>query len=110
MLSGQIDADLHAGATSFYLVVVPAGDRPNTSGALKYIQEKGLLDRAIGVFTKADEAKAPEDLVAFITGEDIQDEDDGTIITAASLGEIKLSKGWSATMLEMPKHFLVQEP
>ena len=50
-----------------------------------------------------------EDLLAFITGQDFEDEDDGSLVTAASLGEVKLSKGWTATMLEMPKKFVVKE-
>ena len=61
VISQQIDADKHAGMTSFYLVVVPAGERPNTNGALKYIQRRGLLERAIGVFTKADQVQRPHD-------------------------------------------------
>ena len=52
-------------------MVVPS-ERPNTNGALKYIQSQGLLDRAIGVLTKADEVKRPEDLLAWIKGEDIE--------------------------------------
>ena len=109
VIGSQIEADRAAGHTSFYLVVVPAGERPNTNGALKYIQSQGLLERAIGVFTKADEVRRPDDLVAFITGEDFEDEDDGTVVTAASLGEVKLSKGWTATMLAMPKRFVVKD-
>ena len=109
VISSQIKADRKHGMTSFYLVVVPAGERPNTNGALQYIQAQGLLDRAIGVFTKADEVKRPENLLAFVTGQDFEDEDDGSVITAASLGEVKLSKGWTATMLEMPKRMVVCE-
>jgi hypothetical protein len=100
IISQQIEADRDAGMTSFYLVVVPAGERPNTNGALKYIQSQGLLDRAIGVFTKSDEVRRQDDLLSFITGCDIEDEDDGSVTTAASLGEVKLAKGWTATMLE----------
>ena len=97
--------------TSFYLVVVPAGERPNTNGALKYIQNQGLLERAIGVFTKSDEVRRHDDLRAFITGCDLEDEDDdGSITTAESLGEVKLAKGWTATMLAMPKRAVEREP
>ena len=39
--------------------------------ALKFIEQKELLDRAIGVFTKSDEVAHPEDLRAFITGDSI---------------------------------------
>jgi len=109
VISSQITADRDAGMTSFYLVVVPAGERPNTNGALKYLQSQGLLDRAIGVFTKADQVKRPEDLTAFVTGAEYEDEDDGTTITAASLGEVKLCKGWTATMLAMPKCSVTRE-
>ena len=109
VISTQIEADRDAGMTSFYLVVVPAGERPNTNGALKYIQSQGLLERAIGVFTKADEVRRPDDLVAFVTGQDFEDEDDGSVVSAASLGEVKLKKGWTATMLAMPKCPVVRE-
>jgi len=109
IISQQIEADRDAGMTSFYLVVVPAGERPNTNGALKYIQSQGLLDRAIGVFTKSDEVRRHDDLLSFITGCDIEDEDDGSVTTAASLGEVKLAKGWTATMLEMPKRMVERE-
>ena len=102
VISQQIDADRAHGLTSFYLVVVPC-ERPNTNGALKYIQSQGLLDRAIGVLTKADEMNRAEDLLAWIKGEDIENEDDDTVDTAAELGEVKLAKGWTATMLGMPK-------
>jgi hypothetical protein len=88
-------------------VVVPS-ERPNTNGALRYIQSQGLLERAIGVLTKADEVKRPEDLLAWIKGKDIENEDDGTVDTAAELGEVKLAKGWTATMLEMPKRAVMQ--
>ena len=40
--------------------------------------------------------------VAFITGEDIVNEVEDEVVTAAALGEVKLAKGWIATMLEPP--------
>jgi len=109
VISSQIAADETHGMTSFYLVVVPAGERPNTNGALKYIQSKGLLERALGVFTKSDEVKRPAYLSAFITGADVEDEDEDTVHTAQALGEVKLAKGWTATMLAMPKCMVTKE-
>ncbi|KAL3929338.1 MAG: hypothetical protein SGPRY_002005 [Prymnesium sp.] len=106
LIAEQIGADQTAGMTSFYLVIVPAGERPNTNCALKLIQSEKLLDHAIGVFTKCDEVRRQENLFAFVTGEDFEDEDDGSIVSAASLGEVKLAKGWTVTMLAMPKKFV----
>ncbi|KAL1499354.1 hypothetical protein AB1Y20_011561 [Prymnesium parvum] len=106
IISDQIAADRDSGATSFYLVVVPVNERPNTNGALKFMQSQQLLDRAIGVFTKADEVRCHQHAISFITGEDFENEDDGSLVTAASLGEVKLAKGWTVTMLKMPKRMV----
>ena len=108
VISNQIAADREHGMTSFYLVVVPC-ERPNTSNTFKLIQREGLLDRAIGVLTKSDEIKDPRYLRAWIKGEDVEDEDDGTVNTAAELGQVPLAKGWTATMLEMPKKIVTAE-
>lgn len=108
VISEQIDADREHGLTSFYLVVVPSV-RPNCSNTFKLIQREGLLDHAIGVLTKCDEIKNDRDLLAWIKGEDVEDEDDGTIHTAAELGQVALPKGWTATMLEMPKCTVVAD-
>jgi len=105
VISEQIDADRERGMTSFYLVVVPCV-RPNCSNTFKLIQREGLLDHAIGVLTKVDEVKNDQDLLAWIKGEDIEDEDDGSVHTAAELGQVALAKGWTATMLEMPKRIV----
>ena len=108
VISDQIAADRQHGMTSFYLVIVPC-ERPNTSNTFKLIQREGLLDHAIGVLTKSDEIKDPRYLLAWMMGEDIEDEDDGTVSTAAALGEVSLAKGWTATMLEMPKKIVTVE-
>ena len=108
VISQQIAADRQHGMTSFYLVIVPC-ERPNTSNTFKLIQREGLLDHAIGVLTKSDEIKDPRYLLAWMMGEDIEDEDDGTVSTAAALGEVSLAKGWTATMLEMPKKIVTVE-
>ena len=108
VISHQIAADRQHGMTSFYLVIVPC-ERPNTSNTFKLIQREGLLDHAIGVLTKSDEIKDPRYLLAWMMGEDIEDEDDGTVSTAAALGEVSLAKGWTATMLEMPKKIVTVE-
>ena len=70
------------------------------------MQKKGLLPKAIGVLTKADELKRPEELRAWIKGGNIVDEDDGSVRTAAALGQVEIAKGWTATMLKMPKRMV----
>ena len=102
VISAQIDADKAHGMTSFYLIIVPSS-KPNTNCALKYIKERGLLDCAIGVLTKADELRRPEDLRAWIKGGVVVDEEDDSVRTAAALGQVEIAKGWTATMLKMPK-------
>ena len=71
------------------------------------MQNQGLLPKAIGVLTKADELKQPEELRAWIKGENIEDEDDGSIRTAAALGQVEIDNGWTATMLKMPKRTVI---
>lgn len=61
------------------------------------------------VLTKSDEIKDTRYLLAWIKGEDVEDDDDGTVSTAAELGQVSLAKGWTATMLEMPKRTVTAE-
>ena len=75
--------------------------RPNLNPAIKFIQDKGLQDRTIGVFTKAD-GSPPDQLRSFITGEacaETYDEDDGSIRKASEIGAVPLTNGWITTML-----------
>lgn len=102
LISAQIEADKKLGMTSFYLIVVPSS-KPVTNYALSYIQEQGLTDRVIGVLTKVDELKRAEDLRAWILGGDVVDEEDGSVRSAHDLGQVPLNKGWTATMLKMPR-------
>ena len=55
------------------------------------------------MLTKADEVDRPDKLRAWIKGGDVEDEDDGSVRTAAALGQVEIAKGWTATMLKMPK-------
>jgi len=105
----QIAMDQVEGCTSIYLAIVPSPSlthRPNANGALRYIQTKGLMDRTIGVFTKADGTQ-PDELSAFVTGEPFKEVDDNGSVRkiadpVADLGAVTLPDGWVTTMLQPP--------
>ena len=101
LIDSQIEADRESGM-ALYLLVVPVSGRPNTNKAWEYVQEQGLLDRVMGVFTKSDEVKTAEYLSSFITGGDVVNMEDDSTLTAKSIGAVELARGWTATMLKMP--------
>ena len=102
----QLEMDKKEGGSScIYLIVHPSPsetNRPNINHFLNYVKRKGLLDRAIGVFTKAD-SSPPDQLRAFITGKELEDlDDDGSVRKAADIGAVPLTHGWITTMLKPP--------
>ena len=101
LIDSQIEADRESGMT-LYLLVVPVSGRPNTNHAWEYVQDKGLLDRVMGVFTKSDKVCSAEYLNAYITGGEVVNLEDDSTIPAKWIGAVYLERGWVATMLEMP--------
>lgn len=90
--------DQRTGNHSLYLAVVPAsGDvRPNTSMTMKFIQDKQLQSRTIGVFSKCDQTASTDVLRALVTDEYLFED-----CSAEALGAVKV-KSWIACMLKPP--------
>ena len=103
----QVKMDQSEGGSScIYLVVHPSPSdthSPVLNPAIQYVKNNGLLDRTIGVFTKADDSPADQ-LRAFVTGERLEVlDDDGSICEAADIGAVPLTHGWITTMLKGPR-------